>query len=496
MVRSLENEHDPAHGPRVAIIGAGFSGIAAAIALRKRGLDNFVIFESADGIGGTWWKNRYPGAEVDLESHIYSFSYERNDWTRTHADWRQLQAYLERTASKWGLLGHVRLREKVETVTWDDETNEYWLTTSDGPSDARFDAVISAVGFLNIPLIPPFARGDSTFEGDVCHTSTWRDGLSMAGKTVGIVGTGSSAVQIVQEALREADHVKIFQLEPNWVLPKGSREFTALERRLNRIPLVYRWRRWRLYLGYDSRQWRASHARANGRSNRRRKLAALDFLKTSLASRPDLLEDSTPAFAFEARRTVISDTYYPALLDPKVTLVPHGVKELTEHGVVDANGDEHELDMVVLATGFDAANYLGTYRVFGLGGAELHDVWHNEPRAFLGLMMPGFPNFFMMYGPNTNSVPLVNFYEAQAAFAGDIIGRLQRRVGSKRAAVRPWVMAAYDEWLQSRLDKTVWKTTDSYFKSGTGRIVSQWPFGVTSYVLATKLLRKIAVRFD
>jgi cyclohexanone monooxygenase len=496
MSHSSESAHDRLSAPRVAIIGAGFSGIAAAIGLRRRGIQDFVIYESADGIGGTWWKNRYPGAEVDLESHIYSFSYERSDWTRTHADWRELQAYLERTALKWDLLGRVRLGEKVEAVTWDDETDEYCLTTVGGAGDGRFDAVISAVGFLNVPLVPPFARGDYAFDGDLCHTSTWRDGLSMAGKTVGIVGTGSSAVQIVQEAVREADDVKIFQLEPNWILPKGSRAFTARERRLNRIPLIYRWRRSRLYLGYDMRQWRAGHARADGRANKRRRHASLDFLRTSLATRPDLVEQSTPTFPFEARRTVISDTYYPALLDPKVTLVPHGVKELTRHGVVDANGDEHELDMVVLATGFDAANYLSTYQVFGLGGAELHDVWRNEPRAFLGLMVPGFPNFFMMYGPNTNAVPLVNFYEAQAAFAGDVIGRLRKPGGARRAALRPWVMAAYDEWLQSRLDKTVWKTTDSYFKSGTGRVVSQWPFGVTCYVLATKLLRRIAVRYD
>jgi cation diffusion facilitator CzcD-associated flavoprotein CzcO len=494
MMSSSESSHGAA--PRVAIIGAGFSGIAAAIALRKRGIDDFVIYESADGIGGTWWKNRYPGAEVDLESHIYSFSYERSDWTRTHADWRELQEYLERTAVKWDLVRHVRLSEKVEAVTWDEETHEYSLTTVGGADDARFDAVISAVGFLNIPLVPPFARGESVFDGDICHTSTWHDGLSMAGKTVGIVGTGSSAVQIVQEAVREGRDVKIFQLEPNWVLPKGSRAFTARERRLNRIPLVYRWRRARLYLGYDVRQWRAGHARATGRSNQRRRHQSLDFLERSLASRPDLIEQTKPTFAFEARRTVISDTYYPALLDPKVTLVPHGVKELTRHGVVDANGDEHELDMVVLATGFDAANYLGTYQVFGQGGAELHDVWHQEPRAFLGLMMPGFPNFFMMYGPNTNAVPLVNFYEAQAAFAADTIRKLRSPDGTRRAALRPWVMAAYDEWLQSRLERTVWKTTDSYFKSGTGRIVSQWPFGVTFYVLATKLLRRVAIRFD
>jgi cation diffusion facilitator CzcD-associated flavoprotein CzcO len=494
-VKSRLRRNDEPRSPRVAVIGAGFSGIAAAVALRKRGIEDFVILESADGVGGTWWKNRYPGAEVDLESHIYSFSYERADWSRTHATCHELQRYLEGVVERQGLAPHVRLGVKVDSVTWDDTTNEYAVDTVPATESGRFDAVISAVGFLNVPLLPPFARGASAFEGDLCHTSTWPDGLSMAGKSVAVVGTGSSAVQIVEEAVKDASEVKIFQLEPNWLLPKGNRDFTPRERRLHKIPLVYRLRRARLYLTYDFRQWRAGQARLDGRQHRRRKRASLDFLQRSLASRPDLIEHVTPTFPFEARRTVVTDTYYPALLDPKVTLVPHGVKELTRTGVVDANGDEHDVDMVVLATGFDAANYLGTFRVYGVGGHELHDVWQNEPQAFLGLMVPGFPNFFMMYGPNTNSVPLVTFYEAQARFASTVIAELGRP-GRSRAMLRPSAMVAYNEWLQSRLQRTVWQTTDSYFRSGTGRIISQWPFGVTFYVAATRLLRRPAVRYD
>ncbi len=257
--------------------------------------------------------------------------------------------------------------------------------------------------------------------------------------------------------------------------------------------MIYKWRRLRLYLDYDIRQYRSSHARTTGRANRRRKQAAIKFMHESLASRPELLEYTTPSFPFEARRTVITDSYYTALLDPKVTLVPHGIKELTAAGTVDANGDEHGLDMIVLATGFDAANYLGNYKVYGEGGIELHDTWKGDPEAFLGLMVPGYPNFFMMYGPNTNSIPLVNFYEAQAAFAADLISMLGTK-GRTRARVRTSAMAIYNEWLQSRLQRTVWATTNSYFTAGTGRIVSQWPSGPTAYVLATKLLRRPAVR--
>lgn len=475
---------------RVAIIGAGFSGIAAGVALRKAGIEDFVVFESAPGIGGTWWYNRYPGAEVDLESHIYSYSFARADWSGTHVGWRELQAYLEQVALAQGLMEHIRFSTTVESVHWQEGTGQT-VTTTAGESQL-FDAVISAVGFLNIPLVPPFARDATDFGGVVCHTSRWPDGLDMTGKDVAVVGTGSSAVQIVAEAERVARSVKIFQLEPNWVLPKNSRRFGSVERRLNRLAPVYKFRRLRLYLDYDRRQFRSSHVRGDGYFNKKRAELARRFLRESLGERPDLLELATPDFAFEARRTVMSDSYYSCLKRPHVTLVPHGVKGLTGRGVLDANGDEHDFDLVVLATGFDAANYLANYSVTGVNDQDLHATWAGEPDAFLGMMVPGFPNFFMMYGPNTNSSPLVHFYETQAAFITDVLADM-RRGGTSAVEVRRWACEAYNEWLQSRLSKTVWATTTSYFKAGTGKIVSQWPGNSTMYRLLTRVARRVAL---
>ncbi|PJK18678.1 flavin-containing monooxygenase [Mycolicibacterium goodii] len=481
--------------PRVAIIGSGFSGIAAAIALRKRGIEDFVIFEQAPALGGTWWHNRYPGAEVDLESHIYSFSFERYDWTRTHAGWAELQGYLNHVADKWDLRRRMKFDEKVTDVHWSDTEHTYTVRTASGDDHGQFTAVISAVGFLNIPLIPPFAGEQNDFEGAICHTSRWIDGLDMTGKKIGVVGTGSSAVQVVTEAERVGKEVKIFQIEPNWILPKDSRDFTPLERRLNRLAPVYAYRRLKLYLGYDLRQVRSSHARTDGRTNQRKHKAALAFLHRELGDRPDLLELATPSFPYEGRRTVVSDTYYRALRSPKVSLIPHAVKGLSRTGAIDANGDEHELDIIVLATGFDAANYLGNYDVHGQGGVELHDVWQGEPEAFLGMMVPKFPNFFIMYGPNTNSIPLVSFYEAQAAFTASLIARAAKTRASN-IEVRRSAFVIYNDWVQAALAKTVWAQVQNYFQAGTGRIVSQWPFGATPYILATKLLRRIAVRLS
>lgn len=317
----------------------------------------------------------------------------------------------------------------------------------------------------------------------------------MTGKSVGVVGTGSSAVQIVTEAERVGKDVKIFQIEPNWLLPKESRDFTPAERRLNQFSPVYAYRRLRLYLNYDVRQYRSSHARSTGMTNKRKRRASEAFLQQELGSRPDLLKLATPSFPYEGRRTVVSDTYYRSLLSPKVTLVPQAVKGLTRTGAIDANGDEHDLDMIVLATGFDAANYLGNYRVHGRGGVDLHSEWKGEPEAFLGMMVPGFPNFFIMYGPNTNAIPLVSFYEAQAGFVASLIGRAAKQRRST-IEVRRSAFVIYNDWIQARLAKTVWSRTRNYFQAGTGRVVSQWPFGATSYILATKVLRRIAVRLS
>jgi cation diffusion facilitator CzcD-associated flavoprotein CzcO len=483
-----------APSPGVAIIGAGFSGIAAAVALKREGIEDFTIFDTADGVGGTWWANRYPGAEVDLESHIYSFSFARADWTRTHASRRELQAYLEAVVDRFGLRPHLRLGEKIETVRWVPDQSGYEITTSSGELFPLFSAVISAVGFLNMPVVPGFARFGHPFEGEITHTSTWPEGLDLTGRRVGVLGTGSSAVQVVAEAARQAASVKVFQSSPNWILPKGSRDYSERERRRNRNRLVHAWRRSKLYLTYDVRQYRASHARPGGWSYERRARAALDHLSASLAGHPELRGLVTPPFAFEGKRTVLSDNYYSALTRPNVTVVPHAVSGLTATGAVCADGAEHALDVIVLATGFDAANYLGSFTVTGVGGVELHDQWNGEPQALLGLMTPGFPNFFMLYGPNTNSVPLVSFYEAQARFAAKTIARLGRS-GRREVHVSQRLTERYNDWLQDRLRRTAWGATRNYYKAGTGRIVSQWPFSASFYIAATRVARHVALSY-
>lgn len=468
-------------GNRVAIIGAGFSGIAAATALVRRGIEDFVIFESASGVGGTWWHNRYPGAAVDLESHLYSFSFEQYDWSRTHAEWHEILEYLQYVAKKWDLERRIKLNERVDRVEWDDRTSTYTVTTASRSDHKKFDAVISCVGFLNIPLLPPFVRHEHSFRGPVCHTSRWPEDLSLAGKRVGVVGTGSSGVQIVGSAEKEAKSVTIFQLEPNWIVPKGARDLTEEERERYRNPDVYFAERQRLYDEYERMQRGGSHARRDGVANQARAKLAREFMNRELGDRPDLLELVTPDFAFESRRTVNSDDYYQSIRNPKVSIIPSGAKRFSTNGIVDGDEVEHELDVVVLATGFDAANYLGGITVRGREGRDLHEFWDGEPAAYLGMMVPGFPNFFMLYGPNTNSIPLVTFYEAQAKFAAEAIAeRTMRR--AKTVEIPTLEYERFNDWLQRRLDHTVWGEVRNYFQSQSGKIVSQWPDSPGAYM--------------
>lgn len=485
----------PPRNARVAIIGAGFSGIAASTSLLRAGFENIRIFEAAAGLGGTWWHNRYPGAEVDLESHIYSFSFEQYDWSRTHAEWHEILGYLNHVAKKWNLERRILLNERVDSAVWDDADSTYTVTTSSGTDHGKFDVVISCVGFLNIPLIPPFARGEHPFTGPMCHTSRWPEGLTLEGKRVGVLGTGSSGVQIVSEAERSAASVTIFQLEPNWIVPKQARDFTPEERERYKDPDMYFAERARLYDWYDEMQQDSSHVRRDGKWNQARAKSALEYMHKELEGRPDLIDLATPEFAFEARRTVNSDDYYQAIRNPNVRIVPVGAQELTEKGIIDANGEEHELDVVVFATGFDAANYLGGMTVRGRDGRDLHEFWDGEPSAFLGMMVPGFPNFFMLYGPNTNSIPLVTFYEAQAEFAASVLTNLSER-GAAIVEVSTAEFEAFNEWVQERLNLTVWGETRNYFQSKTGKIVSQWPEGPAKYLELVERAKQSGLTFD
>jgi cation diffusion facilitator CzcD-associated flavoprotein CzcO len=477
--------------PRVTIVGAGFGGIAAGVKLRRAGISTFTIHESSLGIGGTWWDNTYPGCEVDVGSCLYCYSFKPGGWTRTHARQPELQQYLEETVDEYDLRRHLRLGVAVESARWDDRRHTWTVTLSDGTVD-ECHVLVSAVGFLNVPRFPHWPGLDD-FEGPAFHTARWEHHHDLRGKVVAVVGTGSSATQVVPAIQPAVAHCYVFQRSPGWVLPKGERDLTDGER-----AAYSRWwprtrERWRLQYLLEKSLWSGRIWRPGTRTNAARERLCREYIEHKFADRPDLRAAVTPSYAYPGKRPIFASTYYSALKKDNVTLVPHAIASVTRHGIVDATGDERAVDAIVMATGFEAASYLSRLRVVGRDGRTLQEHWAGEPHAHLGITVPDFPNFFMLYGPGTNGGDIVSMLEAQAEYVVRAVRRMTRdRVTA--VEVRPRVEAAWSRWLQSTMTGTSWTTTRNYFTAPSGRVVTQWPYGNLVYRGLTKGLGRVSER--
>ncbi len=472
----------------VAVIGGGFGGIAAAVNLQRRGIEDFVIFERSEGPGGTWWDNRYPGAETDAPAHLYCFSFAPFDWTRTHVRRPELQAYVDHLVERFRLLPHFRFATSITTVAWDEQGQGYVLTTDSGEQH-RFDAVISAVGMFSAPRLP-HVPGLDAFRGAKLHTASWDHSVDLRDQRVAVMGTGSSAAQVVPTVAGEAHQVYVFQRQPGWLLPKGDRDLTATERALFRVPGLWRLNRLRLYLKQERREVRGAFFRPGTRSNGRARDTALRHIETVFAARPDLQAAVTPRYPFGGKRAILSSQFFEALVRDDVELIPHALAACTETTVIDTAGVEREVDALVMATGFHAASYLSTLEIVGRDGVRLHDVWAGEPYAFLGLTVPRFPNFFMLYGPNTNGGLIMFNLERQSEYAAREIARLRGRVSS--VEVRDDVTRTYNTWLQAKIARTSFTSTDNYYTSASGKVVTQWPDCETLYAVLTRVLRRVS----
>ena len=475
--------------PRIAIVGAGFGGIATGVKLKQAGVDSFTIFESSLGIGGTWWDNTYPGAEVDVGSHLYCFSFKPHDWTRTHARQAELQAYLQDTVDEFGLRPHLRLGATVESATWDDNLHRWALRTADGTVD-EYEVLVSAVGFLNVPRFPDWP-GLDTFAGPKFHTARWEHEHDLTGKVVAVVGTGSSATQIVPAIQPIVKKLYVFQREPGWIMPKGDRDFTAEDRGIFANPWRRRRDRWRQRYLLEKSLWRGHLYRPGTKTNEARRKFCLDYIDRKFADRPDLREAVTPRYPYPGKRPIFASTFYSALKKENVELVPRAVAAVTRGGIVDADGVERAVDVLVMATGFQAADYLVRFPVVGRGGLTLQEHWGGEPRAFLGITVPGFPNFFMIYGPGTNGGEIVTMLESQAEYAVRAVKRMVReRVTA--IEVKPSFEARWYRWLQSKMPGTSWTMSRNYFAAANGKIVTQWPYGNLQYRALTKLFGRVS----
>lgn len=481
---------------RVAIIGSGLGGLAAAVKLRQRTAADFVIFEQSGGIGGTWRDNRYPGCEVDIHSHAYSYSFLKYDWPRTHATQPELLAYAEHVVAVFGLAPHVRLNTRVTGLVWEESTARYVLTTEDGEQH-EFDVVIAATGLLSVPRYPDWP-GLASFGGACFHTARWEPGHDLAGKTVAVVGTGSTAVQVVPAIAPQVGHLYVYQREPGWIEPKREREFTERELWVYRhVPLAQRahrawlfYRAIRRFKGFDTRS----------KQQRELREACEAFINRSIDD-PATREAVTPHYPWGCKRVVLASTFYPALNRPNVELVPHEVIRATPTGLVDATGTERQVDVLILSTGFQPTSFLAGIEVKGRDGRAIHDAWHGRPNAFLGITVAGFPNFFILYGPNTNGGgSIIHQLERQAEVAANAVRRLERGTAfGKRVRsidTRPEAQRRWLAWVDRRL-ATAASAMESgchnYYHVAGGGNVTQWPGTHLGYALATRLFARFGL---
>jgi cation diffusion facilitator CzcD-associated flavoprotein CzcO len=466
--------------PNIAIVGAGLGGIAAAVNLKRAGIETFIIFEQSAGPGGTWWDNTYPGAECDIDILFYSYSFAPHDWPRTHASQAQIQAYIQKVIDDYGLASKMRYGTRIAEAIWDDQQHVYNVKTAAG-DPLCFDIVVSTVGLLNVPQYPDWPGLDA-FRGPKFHTARWEHQHELAGKRVAVVGTGSTSAQVVPAIAPIAGQVTMFSREPAYVMPKGERDLTPRERRTFGSRFGRRLARAKFFLGIE----RAMSVRDPNSKRQRDTVSAYTTYKNAIfAERDDLRSWAAPSYPFACKRPVSSSDLYPALLRDNVTLVPRAVASVTENGLVDSDGTEHPADVLVMATGFQPWNFLENFNLVGRAGRTLQGVWGDEPEAFLGMQIAGFPNFFMMYGPNTNYMCVTFMLERQAEYITRAVKRLVR---AKATAidVRRGVMDFYNRHVTISLSKkTLESDCSNYYHSASGKNVVTWPWWGSVYVALT-----------
>jgi cation diffusion facilitator CzcD-associated flavoprotein CzcO len=480
----------PASQPAVAIIGAGLGGIATAANLARAGFLNFIVYEKAAGPGGVWWHNTYPGCEVDVNSQAYSYSFFPYIWNRTHATQEELQSYIEAVINRYEIAARIRFNVNVSESRWNERESAHYLLTSRG-REGPFDLVVSCVGMLSTPNIPTWAKS-AEFQGPVFHTSEYEHDVNIEQKIVALIGTGSTACQIAPTIAPTVKQLDIYQREPGYVLPKRSRPFTPDEiLRFQRYPFTQRIDRWRLL-------WQAARDTKAFNPASRKQKRVRDFHRSYLertVTDPVVRQALLPEYPYGCKRPVFGSSYYRTFNRANVRLIPKEVRGLSQDSVIDVDGQARRADVVIVATGFQASVYLAGIKVYGDGAQELHEFWAGEPWAFLGMTVPGFPNFLILYGPNTNGGwSICAQLERQSEIAVRYVRRLSR--GHGPIDTRPYVARTYDRWIrranhQRRGSSEV--GCHNYYRAPSGKNVTQWPYSHLTYALSARFLPRVGL---
>jgi cation diffusion facilitator CzcD-associated flavoprotein CzcO len=462
----------PSH-VRVAIVGAGFSGLCMAIRLRRDGIEDFVVLERADEVGGTWRDNTYPGCQCDIPSALYSFSFAPNpDWTRFYPLQSEIRDYLRRCARDFGVLPHIRFGHEVVGADWDDEARHWRLETSGGSLTAN--VLVGGMGGLSAPSAPDIA-GLESFQGTVFHSAEWDHDHDLGGERVAVIGTGASAIQFVPRIQPRVGALHLFQRTPAWVMPDLDRRVTALERRLfRRLPAVQRLVRALIYVGQEAT---VLGTIVDRRLSKGLEYVARRHLRAQVPD-PELRAKLTPDYTIGCKRITLSNSYYPALGRPNAELVTDPIREVRSNSIVTHDGTEREVDTIILGTGFRVHDNPAFARVRGRNGRTLGEAWEGSPRAYLGTTIAGFPNLFLLVGPNSaggyNSIVFTT--EAHVNYAMEAIRAMDRH-GFSSVDVRPEVYDAFARETERRLGGSVWNAggCSSWYLDSNGRNGVWWP---------------------
>ncbi|GAB2875031.1 flavin-containing monooxygenase [Nocardioides pacificus] len=478
---------DPHHVEHL-VIGAGFGGLGTAIKLAEQGEDDFVVIEKGSDVGGTWRANTYPGAACDVPSQLYSFSFAPNpDWSMSFSPQPEIQAYIRRVADRSGVLDRFRFDTAVESVRYDEGTQRWRVRTSAGEWSATH--VISAAGGLSEPKLPDI-EGIESFAGEVFHSADWNHDVDLTGKRVAVIGTGASAIQIVPEVQKVAAQLDVYQRTAPWVIPRNDRRYTRLERLLfQHAPAVQRLYRTAIYWG---RELYVPAFTLNPKIALPAKKLALGNIARGVKD-PDLRRKVTPDYEIGCKRILISNTWYPALDAPNTELVTDGIAKITPTSIIGRDGAEREIDVLIVATGFHATDLPIAEAITGRDGRTLAQVWaEHGMSAYKGTTVRGFPNLFLVVGPNTGlgHSSMVFMIESQIAYICDAI-RTKRL--HRFATVEPLARAQqrWNDNLQQRMKRTVWSAGGcaSWYLDDHGRNVTLWP-------KSTFTFRRQLTRFD
>lgn len=478
----------------VGIIGAGPGGLALGIFLKKAGFRDFTIFDREDGVGGTWRINTYPGLACDVKSHLYSYSFDLNpNWSRLWSSQPEILEYFESCAQRYELAGHLKLETEVVSAKWGSHTKRWQLTTTTGDV-YDFDIVVSAVGLFTQPIMPALVE-EEPFTGTLMHSARWDHSVDLAGARVAVLGTGSTASQVLPELAKVAKKVYSIQRSPTWILPKPDRPYTDREKwAFAHVPFAKKLYRMRLWLRSESN---ISVIENGSDKTQEFKATALKVLESAVHD-PQLRQKLTPEHPLGCKRLVFSSDFIPALTRSNVEVVSSPARSVRARSLVTEDGSELDVDAIVCATGYAAADYLGQIEVVGQRNTALREKWRDGAFAYLGMAVPDFPNFFMLYGPNTNvgSNSVIFMLEAQAHYIVRALKYMRRR-RKAYVAVRAEAMADFlakvDRWMEG----TVWTTRcNNYFRAANGRVVTQWPRSARAFWGMTRRFKAADYTFD